>query len=120
MSVPASYVDYLKSDALYAVAEVAGAAAKWGDKAILSSVMSPLVDEDDANDEATAQADFMAGPLARDVIVIGGHHADAYLRVVTITANRLGYEAGADVFVIEAREQPNGTTILKVLKRLAP
>lgn len=118
--MPTPDAEYLKSEGLFAVAEVAGALAKWGDLAASSSLMSPLVNTVDANDEAAAQAAFMAGPLARDLVIVKGRRSDLFLRAVTITGDRLGYEAGDAVFVLDAREQDNGTTILKVLKRLAP
>jgi hypothetical protein len=118
MSVDPGYADYLKSESLTAVAAVAGAEAKWGDRAVTSSIMTPLVDLTATNVEAAAQADFLAGPCARDTIVVRGKLASLFLRPVTIKGDRLGYESSPVVFVLAATENPNGTTTLTVLKRL--
>lgn len=119
MTVDSGYAAWLKTDARYATATVAGASAAWGDKALDSKIISPLANQSDAVTEGAAQAAFLAGPLARDSVVVPGLRKDLLGRLVTITADRLGYEAGADVFVIGVRESDSSRmTTLTVLKRL--
>jgi len=120
MSIDPGFAAWLKQDALYAISAVAGASAAWGDKAISSTVVSPLANESDAQTIADAQAAFMAGPLAQDKVVVAGHRKDLIGQCITVTGDRLGYEAGAAVFVIGAAEaDPGSTTTLTVLKRTA-
>lgn len=110
---------WLKSDARNVGATVAGAAAAWGDRALDSRVVSPLALKADAQALATAQAQFLAGPLARDRVVVKGARKDLVGRLVTLVGDRLGYDVGPSVFVIGAQEaDQGGTTELTVLKRL--
>lgn len=115
--VEPGYGAYLQAQARYVSATVAGSLATWGDKSFTSTVMSPIALKADAQAEAIRQAQFLAGPIARDRHVVPG--AKAYLigRPIIITADRAGYESGATVFVIGAAEE-GGTTTLTVLKRL--
>lgn len=118
-TVDGGYGAWLKADARTAGATVFGAQAIWGDDALDSRVVSPLAFQADAQAEATAQAQFLAGPLARDRIVVPGLRCDLIGRLVTIFGDRLGYESGADVFVIGAAESDSvQVTTLTVLKRL--
>lgn len=118
-TVEPGYGAYLKGPARYVTTNIAGATDRWGDRALSSTVMTPLVAKADAQAMATYQAQFMAGPLARDEIVVTGLRVDLIGRVVTITGDRLGYENGANVFVVAAKEAERvRTTTLTVLKRL--
>lgn len=117
-TVEAGYAAWLKTDARYVGATIAGAKASWGDKAINSATISPLAFKADAQAEATRQAQFLAGPIARDSVVIKGYRKDLIGRLVTVFSDRLGYDAGPSAFVIGASENANGTTTLTVLKRL--
>lgn len=115
-SVPAGYGAYLQADGRYTTAAISGASAAWGDKALASSIMSPIAYKADADTEVARQAQFLAGPLVRDITLVPGQRSDLLFQVVTIYADRLGYEGGAVVFVIGVAEQTNGT-LLTVLKR---
>ena len=118
-SVDAGYASWLKADARYVSATIAGAAAAFGDKALDSSTISPLALHDDAQVEAIRQAQFLAGPLARDKHVVKGQKAYLVGQPITLFNARLGYDQGPTVFVIDADEsQIPGATILHVLKRL--
>jgi hypothetical protein len=116
--VPPGYGEYLKSPARYVGATIVGSAA-WGDMAVDSVVVSPLALKEHAQAEATAQAQFLAGPHARDRILVRGLWADYVGRIARITGNRLGYENGANVMILGATESESvATTVLLVLKRL--
>jgi len=116
--VPPGYGQYLKSPARYVAASVAGAAA-WGDIAADSVVLSPLADRAAAQAEAIAQAQFLAGPLARDKIVVKGLLADEVGRFTRIYHPSMGYADGAVVLILGAQEdEAGGKTTLTVLKRL--
>jgi hypothetical protein len=118
-TVEPGYAAWLKTNARYVGATVAGAAQAWGDTAIDSRVVSPLVDRNAAQAEAVAQAQFLAGPIARDKIVVAGLRKDLIGRLITISGDRLGYENGSVAFVIGAAESERvRTTTLTVLKRL--
>jgi hypothetical protein len=118
-TVDPGYGAWLKTSARYVGATIAGAAASWGDKAVDSAVISPLAYKADAQAEATAQAQFLAGPIAQDSIVVKGIRKDLIGKLISVGGDRLGYEAGAAVFVIGAAESETArTTTLTVLKRL--
>lgn len=109
----------LKAPALYAAATVAGAGATWGDLAIDIEVISPLAGKEATAALAAQQAAFMAGPKARDRVLVSGYRADLEMQLITITHARLGYAAGAVVLVLAATENDGAdTTTLTVLKRL--
>lgn len=119
-TVDPGYGAYLKSDARYVTTTVAGAAAAWGDKALRSTIMSPISLKDDAQAEATRQAQFLAGPIARDRHVVNGLRRNLIGKLITLQGDRLGYEGGGSLaFVIGAAESETArTTTLTVLKRL--
>ena len=118
-TVDPGYGAYLQSPARYTTARVAGAAAAWGKSVADSTIMSPLANKADADAEAIYQTQFLAGPIARDRIVVSGLQRDLIGRVVTIRGDRLGYEDGADVFVVGVAESDRArTSTLTVLKRL--
>lgn len=118
-AVEPGYAEYLKGPARYVGATIAGAVAAWGDRAEDSSVISALANKADAQTEATSQAGILAGPLARDKILVAGLHSDKIGMTLSITGDRLGYEAGALVIIVGAQESDTvKTTTLTVIKRL--
>jgi hypothetical protein len=118
--VDPGYGAYLKAPARYINAAVGTAAATWGDKAITSTIVSPISLAADAQTEATRQAQFLAGPIARDSHLVKGLRRDLIGKLITLQGDRLGYDgAGALAFVIGAAESSDvRTTTLTVLKRL--
>lgn len=114
--VAPSFADWLKATALYATSADDGSA--WGDKAVETEIISPLAFKPDALTEAARQLEVLGGPLAVDEHVVSGRHIAMLGKSVRVAGDRLGYENGAQVFVIGATEQANGTTVLTVLKRL--
>jgi len=119
-TVDPGYGAYLKAPARYVSATIAGATAAWGDKALASTILSPIALKADAQTEANRQAQFLAGPFARDRHVIIGLRSDLVGKLITLRGDRLGYEGGGSLaFVIGAAESADvRTTTLTVLKRL--
>lgn len=116
--VPPGYGQYLKSPARYVGATITEAAA-WGSLAADSAILSPLADKAAAQAEATAQAQFLAGPLARDRIVVAGLLADEVGRFARVYHPDMGYDGGSVVLILGAQEDEAGNkTTLTVLKRL--
>jgi hypothetical protein len=119
MAVEPGYGQWLKSPARFVGATISGAAATWGDTAVDSRVISPLAVKADAQAEAVREAQFLAGPIVRDAIVVEGLWSILLGYTVTIRGDRAGYEQGATVFVIGADENKGARyTTLSVLKRL--
>lgn len=118
-AIEPGYAAWLKADARYVSATVAGAVASWGDLAEDAAIISPLALKADAQTVANQQAGILAGPLARDTILVAGLHSDKIGLAITITGDRGGYEDGATVIVIGAQENNDvRSTILTVIKRL--
>lgn len=120
MTVDPTYAAWLKDTARY-VTWAPGSATAWGTAAVESTILSPLALQADALIEASRQANFLAGPIAKDTVIVKGQRRDLIGRVITVQGDRLGYEgAGAAVFVCGAAEaDTGGVTTLTVLKRLA-
>lgn len=119
MTVDAGFARWLREGVLFAPATDAAAAARWGDSARASDVVSGLATQAGAQAEAARQLGFLGGPLVIDEHYVAGARIDLVGSAVRLTADRLGYEAGADVFVIEAEElDQTDQTRLVVLRRL--
>jgi len=118
-AVEPGYASWLTSDARYVSSVVAGSVAAWGDLAEDSTVTTALASKADAQAVGNQQAAILAGPNARDKILVAGLHSDKIGLAVTITGDRAGYETGATVIVIGAQESETvKTTVLTVIKRL--
>ena len=118
-TVDPGYGAYLKAPARYVTAAIAGAAAAWGDKATKTTIITPIANKADAQTEANRQAQFLAGPIARDRHVVKGLRRDLIGKLITLNGDRAGYENGSLAFVIGAAEPDEiRTTVLTVLKRL--
>lgn len=117
-NISLTVAEYLKSEAIFvSVANPSGVA--WAGRAVESEIISPLYFGDDAADEATRQAAFLAGPLVEDVLTVAGQRKDLFLKAITATGDKLGYAGGKACFVIGFEEQENGTTELTVVRSLA-
>ena len=114
-AVDASYAQALKNDALYLRA-VPASAAIWGDRGVSTKAICPLALRDDAVNEATRQATFLAGPNVRDTVTVVGARRDLVGKVVTVRGSRLGYDAGVVCFVIGAAEAA-AETVLTVIRK---
>lgn len=112
MTVDAGYVEWLRSMALYASATDAALAARWGDRAVESEILSPIALKADADAEAARQLAFFGGPVAFDVEEVAG-------RQVGLIGCAVTFEGEAEaVFVINAQELVGGRTQLVVIRRL--
>lgn len=115
--VDAGLADWLKSESLTTVRTAAGVA--WGDRAVETEITTPIANKADAVVEGDRQIAFLRGPLVEDRAVVPGKRKDLQSRAITLTGDRLGYEgAGAVCFVLGVQENDNGTSTLRVLKRL--
>ncbi|MDE2171318.1 MAG: hypothetical protein KGJ57_18135 [Sphingomonadales bacterium] len=75
----------------------------------------------DATAEAARQLEFLggSGPLVVDEHQVQGAWCPYLGRIVTLTINKLGYDAGLDVFVIGAQDNTaTGLSTLTVIRRL--
>lgn len=116
--VDAGYAAYLRGPARYVTTTLPDQVTRFGDKVQASTIISPIAEKAPAQAEATRQAQFLAGPIAQDFHIVKGQRRDLIARSITVIGDRLGYEAGVNVFVIGAAELDDGTTRLTVLKRL--
>jgi hypothetical protein len=121
MPIPgATFAEWLRAPALYMTAADAGTAAAWGDDAPTSERITPLANSADADAEAVRQRTFMGVPMAREVHAIKGRFAPYIGKVITITVERLGYDAGVQVFVLGAQDDlATGLSQVTVLRKLA-
>lgn len=119
MPVEPSFGEWLQSEALYATSVDATLAARWPTQAIESETISPFAGPEAGADEATRQIAFLGEPKVSDAHVVPGRRRDLVGRVVTLTIDRLGYDAGVNCLVIGADEtQVAGHTVLTVLRRI--
>lgn len=119
MAVTADYALWLQSPARFVTYTDPALAALWGDIAKETRIISPFATQEAALAEGARQMAFLGFALAEDVHVIPGAHRDKLGQVVTLTIDRLGYDAGVDVFVIGAEEdRAANLTTLTVLRRM--
>ena len=106
--------EFLKTEDRFAAASSPTIEALWGEAALDTSQVSPLLNEADALAESIRQLGQMSAPPARDVATIAGIHRDLEGKTVTIPyAGRLGMPATANMLVIRAAVNANvGTTTL--------
>lgn len=118
-SVDPVFAQWLTSDGLWAVSEETALKARWGNKALTTSRMTTIASKADAEAEAARQLAFMGPVAAIDVHMLPGRWRQYRGQVITITADKLGYDAGVDVFVLGAEdEEANGLSRVTVLRRL--
>ncbi len=114
--IPPATAAWLKAQAYYVSAAGPGG---WGERAITSEIISPIVDAADAQAEAARQAAFIGPAMVVDMIDVPGLRVDLLGCAVTIRADRGGYDVPVTVFVIGVAEQDDReATRLTVLRRL--
>lgn len=121
MAVDPLYAQWLQAAADYAVRTDATTAARWGATALTPERVSPLATKADAEAQADRELAFWShGPFATELHQVGGTDWAASIgRVVTLTINQLGYDAGLDVWVLEIdADRATGLTELTVLRPL--
>lgn len=113
------YAQWLQADGLWLVQDDATLKTRWGARAQTSQRMTTIATKADAIAEAARQLAFMGGPLVIDEHTLSGEWGDYVGRVITITGNRLGYNAGVAVFVIGAEDnRATGLSNVTVIRRL--
>lgn len=117
--VDPDFAEWLASEDIAAIASDAAAEAKWGAIAIDTAIASPLALKGDALAEAARQLAFRAGPIAIETLRVPGLQLAMIGKVITLKADKGGYAAGVDVFVLGADEIDGiGGTKVTVLRRL--
>lgn len=117
--VDPDFAEWLASEETTAIASDAAAEAKWGVLAIDTTISSALSLRPDALAEAARQLAFRPGPLVVETLRVPGLQVGMIGRVVTLTADKGGYDEGVDVFVLGADEIDGmGGTKVTVLRRL--
>lgn len=113
------FAQWLMDQARWQVSEDAVLKARWGETAEISESVTTIAFKVDAEAETARQLAFLGGPLVEDEHLLVGEWA-AYLgQVITLTIDKLGYDAGVDVFLISAEDDRSaGTSRIKVLRRL--
>lgn len=117
--VDPDFAEWLASEETSAIASDAASEAKWGVLAIDTAISSALALRPDALAEAARQLSFRPGPVAIETLRVPGLQVEMIGKVVTLTADKGGYAAGVDVFVLGADEIDGlGGTKVTVLRRL--
>jgi hypothetical protein len=117
--VDPDFAEWLAREDLGAIASDPAAEAKWGALAIDTTISSALALRPDAVAEAARQLAFRPGPMAIETLRVPGLQVGAIGKVVRLTADKGGYAAGVDVFVLGADEiDGTGGTKVTVLRRL--
>lgn len=113
------FAQWLQDEGLWALAEDAGAVLKWATTAATAERMTSIAFKADAEAEAGRQLAFMGGPLVIDVHSLKGEWRKYRGQVITITGDKLGYDAGVNVFVLGVTDSlATGLSSVTVLRRL--
>lgn len=109
---------WLQAPAKYANAANAALPAGLQGAAVDQEVISPLAVKAAAQAENARQIAFLGRPLALDRHIVKGQRRDLIAKPITLKGDKLGYEAGIPVFVIEVDEREDDMTALTVLRKL--
>lgn len=113
------FAQWLMDQARWHVEEDAALKARWGETAELSDRVTTIATKADAETEAARQLAFLGGPLVEDEHLLIGEWGGYLGQVITLSIDKLGYDAGIDVFVISVEDDRSaGTSRVKVLRRL--
>lgn len=113
------FAQWLQADALFVVREDATVNTRWGETAKTSERITNIALKADAEAEADRQIAFLHGPLVSEEHQLKGEWASYIGRVITLTVDELGYNAGLDVFVTGVEDnRAAGTSTVTVLRRL--
>ena len=120
-SVDPLLAQWLTSDAYREVVTDAVLAARWGDRAQTTERITTIATKADAAAEGARQIAFLGGggPLVTEEHSLEGQWAPYLGCVVTLTIDRLGYDAGLNVFVIGVEDdRASGISTVTVIRRL--
>lgn len=115
------YAQWLMAEALFSVSSDATLNARWGSSAQTTERLTTIATDTDAAAEAARQIAFLGGngPLAIEEHELVGEWAGHLGQIITLTIDRLGYDAGLAVFVIGAQDnRATGTSTVTVIRRL--
>lgn len=115
------FAQWLMAEALWRVSANATLNARWGTSALTTERVTTIATGGDVAAEAARQIAFLGGngPLAIEEHELVGEWASYLGRIITLTIDRLGYDAGLAVFVIGAQDnRATGTSIVTVIRRL--
>jgi hypothetical protein len=103
-SVDPLFAQWLQTEALWVAPQEATIAARWTSTVIVAERRTGIALKADADAEAARQLAFFArGPFAIDVHqLVGDGWLERLGKVATLSIDKLGYDAGVDVFVLEA------------------
>jgi hypothetical protein len=118
MAVDPIFAQWLQDEGLWSIAEDAGSVARWGDSAITAERMTSIAFKADAAAEAGRQLAFMGAPCVSEAHLLPGEWRGYVGQVITITIDKLGYDAGLDVFVLGVEDDGSGLSTVTVLRRL--
>jgi len=120
-AIDPAYAQWLIAEALWQVSTDATLAARWGSSAQTTERVTTIATKADAAAEAARQIAFLGGggPLVAEEHELPGAWRQYQGRVINLTIDRLGYDAGLNVFLIGAQDNgANGTSTLTVIRRL--
>lgn len=113
------FAQWLQDEGLWSLVEDAAAIGRWATGAVTSERMTSIAFEADADAEAARQLAFLKGPLVIDEHVLKGEWRGYRGQVITITGDRLGYDAGVDVYVLAVEDDlAAGLSTVTVIRRL--
>ena len=115
------FAQWLQAEADWAVRADAPTVQRWGDSAVTTSRATGLATLAGAQAQADRDlAFFSRGPFAIDMHQLAGTDWQRELgRVVTLTIDQLGYDAGVDVFVLEVEaSRQTGLSSVTVIRPL--
>jgi len=118
-TVDSQFAQWLQNQGLWALVEDAPAIVRWAVGALTTERMTGIATKEDAEAEAARQLAFLGGPLVVDEHTLRGEWRHCLGQVITITGNRLGYDAGVDVFVVSVSDDlATGLSTVTVIRRL--
>lgn len=115
------YAQWLMAEALWQVSTDDTLATRWGATAQTTERVTTIATKADAEAEAARQIAFLGGggPLVIEEHEVVGAWRQYLGQVINLTIDRLGYDAGLNVFLIGAQDNgANGTSTLTVIRRL--
>lgn len=121
-SVASGLAEYLQAPAYWAQGVDAVAKARWGERGVDGSLLSPVDAKADADAELARQLAFMKEPHAAERVQVAPVDLDGLRgQCVTVRAAAPGYgDGGALVFVLGGTvDDATGVMTLDVLRRLA-
>lgn len=119
MAVDPIFAQWLIADGFWLVAEDAPGLARWGTTGASVERMTCLAFRADADAESARHLSFLRGPLVLEEHLLRGEWRRYRGQVITLTAAKLGYDQGIDVFVLGADDnRATGLSTVTVLRRL--